>query len=58
MLGTVRVGEDLFDGLGSEKSVDHRISSSRVEGIWRNAINGLLSHIVPSIAGLLRRKAE
>jgi hypothetical protein len=52
------VPDNLFNGFGSEESADHRISSARVEGEWRNAIDKFLFHMVASIAGQPRRSAE
>ena len=58
MIRMICVCEDLFNGLGSKESADHRTSSSRggSERHWR--VSKLLFHMGLSIAGLLHGIAE
>ena len=58
MIGMICVREDLFNGLGSEESADHRTPSGRGGGDRRWRVNKLLFHMGSSIAGLLIRIAE
>ena len=54
MIGMICVREDLFNGLGSEESADHRISSGRGDGEERCRVTEFLFHMGSSIAGLFR----
>src|SRR5512134_2325696 len=51
MMGMVCVREDLFNGLGSEESADHRTSSACGGSEGRRKINEVPFHMGSSIAG-------
>src|SRR4026207_1835884 len=51
MIGMVCVREDLFNGLGSEESADHRTSSVCGDSEGRRRINVVPFHMGSSIAG-------